>query len=144
MSRRKSKPEKRILEAVPAITDEAKKAAADRENQKNANARLVWRKLNRLDTCAISLREVTRFDPPDPAGPPNKHVVLDANGADFEMIAVVRKRTIMFLEALDRFEDVARWVTDHEFEQIAEDAIPQLHVTLSRTPEELASYPKKS
>lgn len=143
-SRAKKKAEKKsTLSMVPPIDQEAKKAMADAENQKAANARLVWRKLQRLDTCAINLREVTRFDPPDPAGPPNKHVVLDADGTDFAMVAVIRSRALKFLDALDRYEDVVRWVIEHPTETIAEADIPQLHLTMSKTPEEIAAAPKK-
>ena len=49
-----------------------------------------------------------------------------------------------FLDALDRFEDVARWVTDHATEAIPEADIPVLHQTMSLTPEEIANAPKKT
>ncbi len=133
-SRRKQKEKKRHLEAVPPVP--IKTPEKNLDNIRNANFRLVTRKLNLVESRALGLREITRFDPPDPAGPPNKHVLLDTEGVDFNMLVAIRARALKFMQALDEFEAAGRWVTDHPNDEVAEADIQLLHRTHVFTPEE--------
>lgn len=133
-SRKKKKDTKRKLELVAPTP----KPEQDPSNILAANARLANKALWRLETCALSLREAINFDPPDPAGPPNKFVVNHADGGDFDRISSIRTRALKFCEALDRYEDIARWFDDaaKRKEAVVESDIPMLRRTVTMSPDQ--------
>lgn len=139
MSSRKKSKEKRHLEAVPTPIKTPEK---NLDNIRNANFRLVTRKLHMVESRGLGLRHVTDFEPPDPAGPPNKHVLLDTEGVDFNMLVAIRARALKFMQALDEFEAVGRWVTDHPNDEVSEADCPSLHRTHVFTPDEEKAHQK--
>jgi hypothetical protein len=135
MSSRKSKKEKAAAEGLRAVPLPAPVPEKDPGNIEAAKFRIAQEAVWHLESAALNMREVTRFDPPDPAGPPNKHVVMDLQGPDFDMIGVIRKRTLVFMQKLDRYEDATRYILDHPGEIVTRADIPEVHKTLTFTPD---------
>lgn len=89
------------------------------EEINQGTSRAVNMRLQILESAALNLDDVLqRFQPPDPAGPPNKHVLLHIYGVDFLAIELLRERTKRMLKALREFERISRYVTDHPNEPL--------------------------